>query len=659
MFTVNSFRFHVLLLLILQVVSASAWSSDEGSGEKLEGQVVGQPIDKPIDKPINKPTTVQDLYYGMVLYEFYQQNYFTAAVDLLTAQKQKRLKHHDTDGQLLLGGLYLSYGLHTEAEEIFKRLLDGGAAPEVRDRAWFYLGKIRYQKQLFKDAETALSHVGNSLDDSLQEEFHTLKANLLMAQQKYTEAAKELQGLMDDGNGGKSKQSANYARFNLGVALIRAGSEKEGTDLLRQVAELKSSASDLKALRDRANLALGYSLLKSAPILAKDFLQHVRLNGPYSNKALLGLGWAEAELQRYEQALVPWSELAKRDKTDLAVFEALLATGNALERLRAFPQAMQAYNNAITVFEHELASLNNTVEAVKAGRLWADLLSQVSHDEMGWFWEAELLPATPEARYLPMVLAEHGFHEAIKNLRDLWFLDGKLSRWQTEIPAFDTMLNLRRDTYKSQLDKLTPEQTLDHVLDVRTSRDIYADELKRIGETKDAFALVTQKEQKLLDRLVKVEDHIWRLSKQPGQHEQQIDNYRDKYRFYKGLITYDVETSYAIRYRQVEKSLQSLDAELEETLAKQNSLQRARADAPVDFDQYSQRIDDKRQRVAGLRKDVKAAFDEQQHQLQVMVDVEFDKLRSRLVDYLDQARFSLAHLQDLATDAADSGRVLK
>ena len=653
MFTVNSFRYSaaLTLLLMLQAVSTLLWSGAAGADEKL--------VDLPVGKPIDQPKAVQDLYYGMVLFDFYQQNYFSAAVELLTAQEKNRLKHHDADGQLLLGGLYLSYGLHTEAEDIFKRLLDGGVAPEVHDRAWFYLGKIRYQKQLYKDAEIALAHVGDSLDDSLQEEFRTLKANLLMAQKKYTEAANELESMMGDSNGSNAKQRANYARFNLGVALIRAGREKEGTDLLRQVAELKSSESDQKALRDRANLALGYSLLKSAPILAKDFLKHVRLNGPYSNKALLGLGWAEAELQRYEQALVPWTELAKRDKTDLAVFEALLATGNALERLRAFPQAMQAYNNAITIFEQELASLNNTVEAVKGGRLWADLLSQVSHNEMGWFWEAELLPGTPEARYLPMVLAEHGFHEAIKNLRDLWFLDGKLSRWQTEIPAFDAMLNLRRETYESQLNKLTPEQTLDHVLDVRTSRDIYAAELKKIGSTKDAFSLVTEKEKKLLDRLVKVEERIWRLSKQPGRHTENIDSYRDKYRFYKGLLTYDVETTYAIRFRQVEKSLKSLDAELEETLAKQNSLQRARANAPTDFDQYSKRIDDKRQRVASLRKEVKAAFDEQQRQLQAMVDVEFDSLRSRLVDYLDQARFSLAHIQDLATDASDSGRVLK
>jgi hypothetical protein len=90
---------------------------------------------------------------------------------------------------------------------------------------------------------------------------------------------------------------------------------------------------------------------------------------------------------------------------------------------------MTSYQNAINQYEKELVYLGETVAAVKSGRLWTDLLSQTSRNEMGWFWEAELLPNTPETRYLPNLMAGHGFHEAIKNLRDLKFLEGKLDRW--------------------------------------------------------------------------------------------------------------------------------------------------------------------------------------------------------------------------------------
>jgi tetratricopeptide (TPR) repeat protein len=358
---------------------------------------------------------------------------------------------------------------------------------------------------------------------------------------------------------------------------------------------------------------------------------------------LLGLGWAEVELQRYDQALVPWSELASRDRVDISVFESLLAMGNAYERLEAFPQAIQTYETAIADYEKELLTLDSTQDAVKSGRLWADLLTQVDTNQMGWFWEAELLPATPEARYLQTLMATNEFHEAIKNLRDLRFLADKLNRWTDEMPAFDYMLELRAETYQSQLDRLTPEDTLARVADVRASRDIYFQELRTIESNQDAMALATEKEGALLGRLARVEETLWRLSSQRN-----VDEYRAKYRFFKGLLEYDIQTTYAIRHRQVEKSLKSLDEALEEVLAQQDSLQRARQQAPQGFAGFGQRITDQRARISELQAGVQRAFDDQQAQLQVMVDAELGHLRQQLVDYLDRARFSLAHLQDLA-----------
>ena len=521
----------------------------------------------------NEAHEVRDLHYGMVLYEFYQDNYYSAAVNLITAQAQKRLEHSDNEARLLLGGLYLSYGLHKEAEGIFQNVIDEGASAPVRDRAWFFLGKIRYHKQLFAEAEAALNRVGSSLDKLLQEEFHTLRSNLLMAQKKYPEAAQSLLRTADN----KKRDiddlgDANYVRFNLGVALIRAGDEEEGRKLVKQVGELRSNDPDMKALRDKANLAIGYSLIKKDPANARKYLQRIRLRGPYSNRALLGLGWAEVELQRYEKALVPWQELASRDRNDVAVFESLLAVGNALERLRVYPQAMTSYQNAINQYEKELVYLELTVAAVKSGRLWSDLLSQTSQNEMGWFWEAELLPNTPEARYLPNMMAGHGFHEAIKNLRDLKFLENKLNRWSNEMPALDYMLELRRKTYETQVNKLTPEQTKNHVIDVRTTRDIYAAELRSIEANNNFMSLASAKEQKHFEQLAGIEETIWRLSSRPGFGREKSDEYRKRYEFLKGLLVYDVYSTFAIRRWEVTKSLNSLDEVLESTLAQQKTL---------------------------------------------------------------------------------------
>ena len=596
---------------------------------------------------------VGNLNYGMVLYDFYQQNYYSATVNLLADLKQHKLQHNEAEALLLLGGLYVSYGQQDEAEKIFKQLINAGAPPQVRDRAWFFIGKIRYEKQLFDEADEALSKVGNALDPSLQGEFLVLKSNLLMAKKKYKEAVKFIEANFK-GNNLRAKDF-NFVRYNLGVALIRSGEVQEGNSLIKQVGQLKSNDPDIKALRDKANLALGYSILNTDPVKAKSYFQLVRINGPFSNRALLGMGWAEAELQRYKQALVPWQVLAGRDRSDVAVLESLLAIGNALERLHAYPQAMSAYQNAINAYNQELAKLENTVAAVKAGRIWRDLLAQVPGNEMGWFWNAELLPKTPEMHYLSNLMAQHDFDEAIKNLRDLNFLKAKLERWQNELPAFSYMLDLRRKTYDSQLGSLTPEKTLNHVIDVRTTRDRYVDDLKQIEANNDALALETEKEHKQFTRLASVEKQIWHLSNNPGFGQARAEKYRERYEFLKGVLEYKIRTTYAERVWKLKKSLKSLNAVLESTLAQQKELQKARKEAPLHFKGFSRKITVYNKNISQLLKQVNAAFKEQQNQLQDMADKELDQDRLQLVNYLDRARFSLAHLQDMATSPGVSG----
>ncbi len=587
----------------------------------------------------DEPQVVRDLYYGEALYQFYQQNYYSAAVHLLTARERELLQHHDAEAQLLLGGIYLSYGLHDDAERLFMVLLDEKNSPEVHDRAWFYLGKIRYYKGLYEEADVALWQVGKHLDPALNEELQTLKANLLMAREKYAEAAESLAELADDGD----EDQAWFARFNLGVALVRAGQVEEGMNLLDKVGQLRSGDEYLKALRDRANLALGYRVLKQDPTRARHFLRRVRLNGPFSNKALLGMGWVALEQQQYKQALLPWTELSRRDRVDVAVFESLLAKGYAQELLQAYPQAMNSYRDAIDIYQKELKALDATRAAVSQGRLWDDLLKQVDGSEMGWFWEAELLPDTPEARYLPTLMAGHGFHEAIKNLRDLNFLRSKLARWEGDMPAYDHMLALRRQTYEDQLERLTPDETLARIEDISASRDIYAQELQHIDSDHDALALATEGEQKQIERLQGIEDRLRHL-----QDHRRIERYREQYRFFKGLLEYDIRTTYAARRWKVQKALRSLDKEFEATLAQQDSLQQARTLAPQRFEGLDQRIQVMHGRIGALKQALDATFAEQQRLLQAQVDEELDHLRDNLVDYLDRARFSLAHLQDLA-----------
>ena len=83
-------------------------------------------------------SVVRDLYYGEVLFQFFQDEHFDALTHLLVDRDAGRVANHEAESELLLGGLYLHYGQHIRAEQIFSRLLQDSSEPEVRNRASAY-----------------------------------------------------------------------------------------------------------------------------------------------------------------------------------------------------------------------------------------------------------------------------------------------------------------------------------------------------------------------------------------------------------------------------------------------------------------------------------------------------------------------------------------
>ena len=69
--------------------------------------------------------------------------------------------------------------------------------------------------------------------------------------------------------------------------------------------------------------------------------------------------------------------------------------------------------------------------------------------QMGWFWSLRDLPDLPEVKYFTELLAEHEFHEALKNFRDLLFLKKNLRHWDENIEIYltETAINDSKANY--------------------------------------------------------------------------------------------------------------------------------------------------------------------------------------------------------------------
>lgn len=588
---------------------------------------------------------VRDLHYGLALFEAYQKKYYSALVDVLADTELQHFPRQPQDSQLLLGELYVATGQYAEAEAVLRNLADSRPAAAIHDRTWFSLGKLYYQKQLYAEARQAFGKVGNGLAPALREEFYTLRANLLIRAGLYTQAVTSLELAT------RAEQSPEYyyARYNLGVAYIKSGEHRKGVDVLRELGRLQSNDTQLKDLRDQANLTLGYLILRRAPVIAGDFLRRVRLDSRFASRALLGLGWAEVERGNYEVALLPLKKLSQTGETDLAVFESMVLIGYILERMRALPQAVQAYQQAIDILQQQLAVLDSSIAAINnSAEFSAQWLPQgglESVEEDGWTWEAGSLRNTQEAGLLYSLMAQHSFHEGVKNLRDLNGLAQRLTDWQAAIPGYAELAVRRSARLAGRIQQYEPADTLLRVAAIQQRRDRLAGDLQRIVEEQDVYALASASEQALVERLSRVEQAIQAL------HPSERYRYRERYQLLQGVLHYRIEIARETRLQDLREALRHIDDLLAESRVRELSLKQVIAETPHSQSGLQAKLDGHARNIVALQERTRAAIEDQEQQLQALAGNHLQALRGKLVAYLDKARLSLAFLQDVAVHA--------
>lgn len=390
-----------------------------------------------------QPRQVEDPLYGESLFHYYQDDYFTGLTHLMAAQASNRLTKDWDEGELLLGSLKLSYGLTDAAEAIFRRLLSREPSESVRNRAWYYLAQIAFEKGRLDQAAAALAEMSRDLPPELRGKRQLLEALVLMQQGDFANAAKVLhpwQGLAKD---------APFARYNLGIALVRSNQLEAGAKILDELGRARARGEEAGSLRDKANLALARALLEVDPDGAKKALARVRLQGPMSNKALLGAGWADVVAQRYEHALLPWGELTQRPVSDPAVQEAMLALPYALMQLKARDQAAEMYRSAIDALTGEVGRLEAAMAAVERGELLAVALKIDPRTD-----ELPPVEQIPGRRYLGELIASHGFRRALQDYQDIEALQANVAYWEDRLGLYREMLAASRSRHDARLAQL-------------------------------------------------------------------------------------------------------------------------------------------------------------------------------------------------------------
>jgi hypothetical protein len=592
---------------------------------------------------------LRDLYFGEALYHAHQGHYFEALERLdaelgqyhgLDEPQRDSMYFHIGQAEFSVGDFELYYRMHHRAGRAIKAVLEGAVDADVRNEAAFRLARIHFQKDQASDALRALDRISGDVPERIGDDVEFLRANVYMALGRPSDASgvlKRLQG---------ADTLTGFAAYNLGIAMLQDDQQRAAIAQLDKAGQLSVTEPGPLAIRDKSNMLLGKLMLESNDFTrAQGFFDRVRLDGPFSNQALLSNGWAYVSTQNFERALVPWGILAKREVTDSAVQEAMLALPYAYSKMNVHGRAAVLYGDALKSFGEEQRKVDASIKSIREGAFLKALVRQEIQQDKGWVIRLRTLPEAPETFYLMQLLASHDFQTALQNYLDLEELRAKTEGWQKNLDAFDDMIRLRRQNYEPLLPQIdTQFRELDAQIRFRNQqRDHLQQRLQRLLIEPRPDLLATADERIVLETIRNIERALHDATAPEAPQLAQ------RLRRLKGTMVWTLHTNYAERLTDAHAHLKALNADLAVMNEQYQEFVRARQAAVHSYMGYDDTIARLRTQSREALQTINQLMSRQGHLIETAAVSELKARQQRLEAYQTQARYAVADSYDRAT----------
>ncbi|GAA0855435.1 tetratricopeptide repeat protein [Aliiglaciecola litoralis] len=612
--------------------------------------------------------TLVDKAYQEILFYYFQQDFYQALTHFEILQQAcpdalKDITNPGVDPRLLKGGISLAYGLDEQAAGIFERLLEQVAEPKTQTQAWLLLGKSLFQKQQYALASQVLGNItldsaNEFLEQSDKDQWIYLQSQLFNWQQdqpdgKAADNSYWLSALSED------SIYRHYVGYNQGLAQLQSGQYQQAVATLEQLGLSKTSffsellqgwlsplnkvdQSELDALRDRANLTIGYAHLQNQQALkAINAFDRVRLGSLDTDSAMLGYGWAAAQREEYQIALSAWQRLQKVPRSNEYVMESFLASAYAFEKAFAPTQAIDNLQRGLNRFATESQLIRTHLLNIN-DNFFLTLAQQQD-------WSAEV-PA-----HLSAVMLSKTFRNQMVWLQESQQIQQQLAQWQGRLDTFSLMLDERQQETILRAQKLKENDLLAKLADYKAMRD-------------QLEALLAQAPQS--PRILNQEQELdWQQRLQGAQQShadiiqkrQQLDqkplnpNYAQRLSRLAGIMIWNAAENFAKRRWQAQKSLNELDKLIAQTTAQQNRL-KARLVQQPEYAQQRARIANLQQTLNQQKQQNLKLQRQQLAALNQLFETKLNEQLSQLDSYKLQAQLAIVRLNDRAFRKAQADK---
>jgi len=603
------------------------------------------------DEP--QPERAEDLRYGWVLYEYHQGNAFEALTQLAVAREQGGIDGHGDHPALVEGGLMLSWGMTREASRLFTELLgaDGAGSTlstDVRNQAWFYLGKVFYLEGDHDLASENLERVDGDIlaeaNHDLFREWIYLRARLAMMSSRFGDESDlaSLRAKLED-----TDIWSLYLRYNSAVSALAAGdavTAEAELQALIAIIEQSTDSAEPEAERDgllgRARLSLARLYLRDNQFdAALGVLGDMPLNGVFADQALFDYAVAAAGQGRPERALDALDTLSNRDLFLPWRQQVPFARAYVLEQMNRPQQALPAFKQAADHYQARIEELNNIRNRLSEENLMAQL--DFSRDSDGILTDSYgRLRVQPVDFGMAEVLASETFQQALAELNELYRMQSFVAERQSRFESFRVMLETReqqRQVRIAQTRRALENQQADQWQQLHQE---FSEKISEALTEEDAGFFMTSKQKALRDKLDEVEETLAGLPDDATTASQ-----RATYQRMRAYFDWWIADDYGVNRWAAQKQLRELNREMDRFQAQRQRVETLMAD-DARHAELARRIAASERELATLGEEIADALGIARQALLSQVDSMLVAQQEELNGYLLASRHAQARLAD-------------
>ncbi len=255
---------------------------------------------------------VDELTYGTVLYEYFQEDHEAALLNALVAEAQERRGENTVRFDLAAGSFAFADGMYDYANGIFTAIPEGELSELDSMRLAFHLAREYHRRQDWQPLAEQLEKIELGKTwlgrKRMHPEVEYMRGELAVHVGQF-DAAESHFALMDEADPLRA-----YGLFNLGVAYRSAEQLPQAKHAFERLAAMPAYSDEAFDLAQRAKLALALIARRQQDTQnAETVLSALPAEGRYQEVAMAAYGGLAMDNENYELAARIWMTLQQQE----------------------------------------------------------------------------------------------------------------------------------------------------------------------------------------------------------------------------------------------------------------------------------------------------------------------------------------------------------